>query len=157
MPVQTYDPLPWLSSIIGSAQNKHTPRQPIPGPPTCQVDLREILPPRLCPPSHRLTHYPRRHSCRFLKIPHAENSDSDSSANSPGVDPGTRLASNISSASRIAKAQRVARHRFSSSSRRRRRNAMTAINSVADLAIDGAVATVTIDSPPVNALSQTGP
>ena len=31
---------------------------------------------------------------------------------------------------------------------------MAAINSVADLAIDGEVALVTIDSPPVNALSQ---
>src|SRR5271155_4993165 len=31
---------------------------------------------------------------------------------------------------------------------------MAAINSVADLAIDGEVAVVTIDSPPVNALSQ---
>ncbi len=32
---------------------------------------------------------------------------------------------------------------------------MTAINSVAELTIDGEVATVTINSPPVNALSQT--
>ena len=31
---------------------------------------------------------------------------------------------------------------------------MAAINSVADLAIDGEVAVITLDSPPVNALSQ---